>query len=84
MAGNGRRGRPSKGDRIQKTMRFPAEHYAVYEAAAARAGLDFNAYVNWALARFHGLPIPDGEPDAGDQVEIPFEVNAPRELEGAA
>lgn len=84
MAARGRRGRPSKGDRIQKTMRFPTEHYAVYEAAAARAGMDFNAYVNWVLARARGLPVPDGDPASDDQAEIPFEVDALSELEGAA
>jgi len=84
MANSGRRGRPSKGDRVQKTMRFPAEHYVVYQAAAAQAGMDFNAYINYVLARVHDLPIPDGEPLYGDQVQIPFEVDSFGELEGAA
>ncbi len=83
MAGSGRRGRPSKGERIQKTMRFPAEHYAVYETAAEKAGMDFNAYINWVLAQWHGLPAPDGEPENGDQLRMQYEA-APGELEGAA
>lgn len=69
-----RPGRPDNGDRVQKTMRFPDGFYQQYEAAAKEAGLDFNAYVNWVLARQHRLSPPDwATPPTvgrGDQLQL--------------
>ncbi|WP_226360973.1 hypothetical protein [Pseudonocardia sp. ICBG1142] len=76
MAPTSRRpGRPDNGERVQKTMRFPASYYhSAYLAAAAELGLDFNAYVNYVLARRHRLappgwaaPAPD---ERGDQLQL--------------
>ena len=73
-----RPGRPDNGDRVQKTMRFPDGNYPVYEAAARELGLDFNAYVNWVLARAHRLPPPEWATPA------PAERDDQLRLEGAA
>lgn len=72
MAGTSQRGpgRPGNGDRVQKTMRFPDVAYSVYQEAAEELGLDFNAYVNWVLARQHCIAPPEwAEPASSDRGE---------------
>ncbi len=69
MDSRGRSGRPSKGPRIQRTLRGPVP---VVEAGIAKAedlGLDFNDYVTLLMARDTGLeqfaPTPRPRPDQG-------------------
>ena len=59
MAGPGKRGRPSKGDRRQHTVRFPADLYETAKRAAEEAGYDnFQDYVVDVMARAHGQAAP--------------------------
>lgn len=52
-------GRPSKGDRTLHTLRVPTDHWYRYAAEADRLGLSHNDYLGLALARLHGLPVPE-------------------------
>lgn len=58
MAGQGRPGRPSKGDRLPISAKVPKDLIAAADAEAKRRGLDRTAIVVEALATRFGLPVP--------------------------
>lgn len=47
-----------KGDRTRFGVRLPVSHDRHYREKAAEAGLDYNTYLAWCLARQHGLSWP--------------------------
>lgn len=58
MAGRGKPGRPSKGDRKPQTIRFPRDLHATAEQAAIDAGYDnFQDYIVDVVAMAHGQPV---------------------------
>jgi hypothetical protein len=66
-----RPGRRSKGERKPSMVRFPLEHVAIYEEAAARAGLPLSDYVAREMALRHGLNLPEYL-TATDQTQLPL------------
>jgi hypothetical protein len=58
MAGPGKPGRPSKGDRRHLSAKIPTSLVAAVDAEAERRGLDRTAILVEALAAKFGLPIP--------------------------
>lgn len=64
----GRRG-PKPLGRRARTLRLPPDHHELYEVRARQAGMDWNGYVAWALARFHDLE-PPADPATGDQLVL--------------
>lgn len=58
MAGRGKPGRRSKGDRKSQTIRFPRDLYEQAKRAADEAGYEhFGDYVVDVFARAHGRPV---------------------------
>ena len=58
MAGPGKPGRSSKGDRGHLSAKVPTSLLAAADAEARRRGLDRTAIVVEALAAKFGLPLP--------------------------
>lgn len=48
-----------KGARHQFTLRLPDQQYEIYKQTADEAGLSLADYLAAALAKSHGLPVPD-------------------------
>lgn len=53
-------------------VRVPRDHRAVYERAAAEAGIPLGDYVALMLARAHELAEPEYVHRNRDQVELPL------------
>lgn len=70
---------PKPLDRRARTLRLPPEHFELYEDKARAVGMDWNAYVAWALARFHNV-----EPYAAPQKNDQLELARPEQLGGVA
>lgn len=58
MAGRGRPGRPSKGDRAHLSTKIPRDFDNALNAAAKQRGVDRTTVVVKALAAELGLPLP--------------------------
>lgn len=58
MAGRGKSGRKSKGQRKPTMVRLPADDHSTYVELAERAGLPLGDYLAQQLARAHGRPEP--------------------------
>ncbi|QXJ27054.1 hypothetical protein AGRA3207_007851 (plasmid) [Actinomadura graeca] len=50
--------KPTKGDRVRTTVRFPATHYRLYMEHAERLDVPMADYVVCRMAICDGLPIP--------------------------
>ena len=51
--------KPPWGERAPVKVHWPAAHREVYDRAAREAGLSLNEYVIRAMARLHGIAVPD-------------------------
>ncbi|GAA3455930.1 hypothetical protein GCM10018962_77640 [Dactylosporangium matsuzakiense] len=65
-------GRKGKGERQQLSVRFPAEHFAAYQAAADEAGLPLGDYVVREMALRHSLELPEWLQTERDQDQLPL------------